>query len=337
MGSDNHHPLDEESGDWEFPSGKELGALLRDKREKMGLTYDQISERTKLRPHFIEALENEDWDHLPSPPFIKGFIRSYARVLGLSEEGLVGLYQEIAPREQAMPRPLRPVSTTKKRWPIYLLLVFAVLAGGFALYHWIEVPAHRGGIMRNGSTSPASEMPVDTKIDQDILKQEQEDLPKNEEPTPGLTEPDGALSQKEGPPVFDAADNTSADQPAEDLAKPAEQASAVETVSPTEEEERVTVMPPSTQTEVPEFILKANVKERTWVRVTIDDERPKEYIFGPESRPEWKAQKGFELLIGNAGGIDLEFNGEEMKDLGKQGQVIRLRLPLGYERSVSGD
>ncbi len=43
MGKDENYPLDKEASDWEFPSGKELGALLRNKREEMGLSYAQIS------------------------------------------------------------------------------------------------------------------------------------------------------------------------------------------------------------------------------------------------------------------------------------------------------
>jgi len=90
-----------------------------------------------------------------------------------------------------------------------------------------------------------------------------------------------------------------------------------------------------TETDGQTLVLKAIVKERTWIRVRIDNEKPKEYILGPESQPQWRAAKVFELLIGNAGGIDLEFNGKKMEDLGKQGQVIRLRLPMEYERSIA--
>ena len=55
MVTNENHPSDEEAKDWEFPSGKELGALLRNKREEMGLSYAQIFETTKLQPRFLEA------------------------------------------------------------------------------------------------------------------------------------------------------------------------------------------------------------------------------------------------------------------------------------------
>jgi hypothetical protein len=86
------------------------------------------------------------------------------------------------------------------------------------------------------------------------------------------------------------------------------------------------------RTEIPGLILRADVREKTWIKIFVDDQAPKEYIFSPGANPEWKAKEGLELLIGNAGGIILEFNGEQMKNLGNSGQVVRLSLPEGYRR-----
>ena len=81
------------------------------------------------------------------------------------------------------------------------------------------------------------------------------------------------------------------------------------------------------------LVLKAVIRERTWVRIFVDDRDPKEYIFQPGSEPEWTAKQGFELLVGNAGGIKLELNGKRIEDLGKRGEVVRLRLPKDNEQS----
>jgi hypothetical protein len=83
--------------------------------------------------------------------------------------------------------------------------------------------------------------------------------------------------------------------------------------------------------------LKAYVREGTWLRIFVDDQDPKEYIFRPGSQPEWRAKAGFELLVGNAGGIELEFEGKKIENLGALGQVVRLRLPEEYERGDSQD
>jgi cytoskeleton protein RodZ len=77
--------------------------------------------------------------------------------------------------------------------------------------------------------------------------------------------------------------------------------------------------------------------EKTWIRIFVDGENPKEYIFRPGSKPEWRASAGFELLIGNAGGIKLELNGQEITKLGSPGQVVHLYLPEGYTRTALED
>ena len=61
--------------------------------------------------------------------------------------------------------------------------------------------------------------------------------------------------------------------------------------------------------------------------IFVDDQGRKEYMFRPGSHLQWKATKGFEILIGNAGGIDLEFSGTEIKNLGGHGKVVRLKPP----------
>ena len=146
----------------------------------------------------------------------------------------------------------------------------------------------------------------------------------------------GVDLEKERPPVSEGDPPASTGhQPAGEESNPEEEVSSHESTSGSEPEPTVSNTAQPTETDGGALVLKAIVKERTWVRVCIDNEKPKEYIFSPESLPQWRAKRGFEILIGNAGGIDLEFNGKKMENLGKQGQVIRLRLPMGFERSIS--
>ena len=70
-----------------------LGELFKREREKMGLSLEQVVEVTRLRKHFVEALENEDWENLPSGVFVRGFITSYAQVVGVEEDRALELYE----------------------------------------------------------------------------------------------------------------------------------------------------------------------------------------------------------------------------------------------------
>ncbi len=68
--------------------------------------------------------------------------------------------------------------------------------------------------------------------------------------------------------------------------------------------------------------------EETWIRIQPDDGHPVEELLPPGSTREWTAQKHFLLTIGNAGGIQIELNGQPMPPLGARGAVIRqLQLP----------
>ena len=66
-----------------------VGMLLREAREAHGLSVEEIAERVKFSVRQVEALEHDDLAHLPQGTFLRGFIRSYARVLGLDEEKLL--------------------------------------------------------------------------------------------------------------------------------------------------------------------------------------------------------------------------------------------------------
>jgi hypothetical protein len=82
-------------------------------------------------------------------------------------------------------------------------------------------------------------------------------------------------------------------------------------------------------------VLTGIVHLRTWIRIYIDDEAPKEYILQPGSRPQWKAKRGFYVLLGNAAGMDFEFDGKDIKDIGELGQVVSLRLPESFDRVIA--
>lgn len=71
-----------------------FGAKLKQQRELRGVTLEQISESTKIGSRFLRALEDDRFDQLPGGIFNKGFVRAYARSVGLDEEETVAGYLE---------------------------------------------------------------------------------------------------------------------------------------------------------------------------------------------------------------------------------------------------
>ena len=71
-----------------------FGAQLKEEREKQGVTLEDISLTTKIGTRMLRALEEEHFDQLPGGIFNKGFIRSYARVVGIDEEQAIADYNQ---------------------------------------------------------------------------------------------------------------------------------------------------------------------------------------------------------------------------------------------------
>jgi cytoskeleton protein RodZ len=70
----------------------DIGSSLREARLRQELDFPELEERTKIRPKYLRALEDERFDILPAPTYIKGFLRSYAEALGLDGQPFVDEY-----------------------------------------------------------------------------------------------------------------------------------------------------------------------------------------------------------------------------------------------------
>lgn len=115
----------------------ELGELLRKTREERGLSLDQVEEATRIRSAYLQALEEEAWERLPPRTYVKGFLKSYARYLGLELPQTPAFEPEPAlpasptPTRAMLDVPLQPFGA-RRLWPLGVgLLVIAVVAAAW--------------------------------------------------------------------------------------------------------------------------------------------------------------------------------------------------------------
>lgn len=288
-----------------------LGELFKRGRETLGLSVDQVVEITRLRKHFVEALEKEDWDNLPPGVFVRGFIKAYAQVVGLEEKKALSLYESASHAESIPPKPL--VKTPRAR--IGPIIFLATLMVGIAvLILWILYPFSIKSPLQP-LLGPPSEQRWEPPVALNAVEPEKpemgiekEKIIEAPETSPAET-PQKGQTQEVSPPGVEPKE-----QPA---------LSAPETV-----EREPGAIPDQTQ-----LVLTGIVKERTWIRICVDDQEPKEYIFQPGSRPQWKGVRGFNILIGNAAGIEFDFDGDRYENLGELGKVVRLKLPRDFTGS----
>jgi hypothetical protein len=75
------------------------------------------------------------------------------------------------------------------------------------------------------------------------------------------------------------------------------------------------------------MVLQVNALDDTWVKIIVDNQEPKEYNLRSGDQLEEEATAGYNLLIGNAGGVELKLNGEPVNISGKEGEVVNIQIP----------
>ena len=93
---DGVSPEPQRSGEIEPSAFVSVGAYLEAVRVAADLNIDAVVARTHIRPQFISAIEEMSLDRLPAQPFAIGFVRSYAEVLGLDADSIVGRFKQEA-------------------------------------------------------------------------------------------------------------------------------------------------------------------------------------------------------------------------------------------------
>jgi cytoskeletal protein RodZ len=94
----------------------EIGATLREARMRARIDISEIEAQTKIRAKYLRALENEEWDLLPGPTFVKSFLRTYAQALDLDDKAIVEEYRQYYERpNEADLQPIVPASRQKNQ------------------------------------------------------------------------------------------------------------------------------------------------------------------------------------------------------------------------------
>jgi cytoskeleton protein RodZ len=130
------------------------GAMLRTARIQHNLNVEQVAKELHLDARIVTAMENDDHAALPEPIFVQGYLRSYARLVGLSTDEIVSRYSAqgrpnppplsvIGPRRKAAMFPLPSARLTRN-------VILALLAG---ILVWLAYPfAERLVLSRGGET-----------------------------------------------------------------------------------------------------------------------------------------------------------------------------------------
>jgi cytoskeletal protein RodZ len=262
------------------PAMGAFGDRLRREREMRGITLEEITESTKISRRHLEALEGEHFDQLPGGVFNKGFVRAYARFLGIDGDQAVADYSaasnEQPEAEDKFPleiheQPKRNLNPRRSHLP--LVFAIAALVGVLVGYaFWAKSRPH--------------------------------------------TNESAAGSTQHAPPAAaTTAPPANAPVPAAESTTPAREATAAS--SPSEPAQAAPEKPVKPEKV---FVVQVKAKEDSWVSIVADGKSVMERVLTAEKNKKIKAGRTLILRTGNAGGIEVTFNGVSLGSLGNENE-----------------
>ena len=141
-----------------------LGEVLAAKRGERGLTIEQAARATRIRAHYLSALESDELERLVAPVYAKGHLRTYARYLGLDPEPLVKMLRTEAQDAHR----LLSISTHISRpqmvltAPAIVAVGIVLLAGAFGGYAWRQIQVDQPSAGSSPPVQVAAATPAST-------------------------------------------------------------------------------------------------------------------------------------------------------------------------------
>jgi len=284
-----------------------FGERLRRERELRGIKLDEISESTKISKRNLLALEEEHFDQLPGGIFNKGFVRAYARYLGLDEEQAVNdflaasaNYEQPAalqppPATSLVKAPVIPSdAATARKQRFWALLAALALVVGLALWfqfgraRFEDYRQHRRAEPKSQSSAP---------------------------PTQVIPSANAETSRVASPAVTDQA-GTLPD---------GDQKTTKSSASGPEPSGRVASRPTG-------ITLELQATAPVWVSANVDGDSVTELMLQAGDSRQLHADSKLVLKTGNAAALEVTFNGKSLPALGKEGQVRTLIFtPFGLQ------
>lgn len=288
-------PLDHETS--HIAIFKDIGESIRRRRDIIGLSKDDIEAHTRIPVHYVDYIENGNFDSFPSPAQARGMLNNYLQFLEINPDELLNRYAEalqirLLNRQQQPPdsgtstssqppprRIIRIPQWVRRFLSPDLILISAVGIIIVGLTIW--------GIGRISRTqSELAPVPTAPSLVEALL------------PTPTISPTaTSALPNSTGENLLEV-ENPEGDNP---------------TPIPTVQ------LAPGAALEV--FII---VRQRTYLRITADGERVFEGRTSPGSNLTFSAKDEIRVLTGNAAAIQIYFNDQDQGILGIYGEVVEL-------------
>ena len=295
------------------------GAILKQARESLGWSVADLAGKLHLTETAVHSLEADRYDDLPGVTFVRGYIRSYAKMVGLEPDVLARQYAQTAKTEpvRALPDLGRTVARSRSRGRLVMaLLLLLVLGGLVAGYVWWQDEQMRHAGSQEPEEIAFSQVEIE-RADGTLFIQSLDQL---DAYTADLEVAEISLDSL--PPALPQEQAGEAEEAAA-VATESQDSDAVADVVADSDESAGTEAPATGRHQ-----LELTFSAECWIRIT--DGSGQEVASGLRKAGEVLELSGdtpFELHLGNASGVQLRFNGQPVDIHSSiRGNVARIKL-----------
>ena len=276
-----------------------FGSYIKHERELRGVPLEEISRITKIHIRFLQALEDNKFDELPGEVFIKGYIRSYANIIGSDVDEMLNSYEESIGNKliKKGPGPQPKSTTTVKKYLGFVIAGLSILALLFFTKSLIldkDNPTVK--IVKPSSSIPGAAPKKETlpKIAENSSNKK---LAENSLPRAKVSVTKETLVVEKGldtikpEPEVQKQENSLVGATPENMEKPLK--------------------------------LTIKVKNNSWFNITIDDFREEDFILSAGEEKSYWGNEIFRLTIGNKQGTHLILNGKSLVVPESEGNIVK--------------
>ncbi|MCK8600398.1 helix-turn-helix domain-containing protein [Desulfoferrobacter suflitae] len=334
---------------------------LKQERIRQGLSLQDVFERTRISESVLHHLEEGNYDQIGTPLLVRNFIRTYCSALGIDAEPILEDHAAVIVSCDRQPDGIRDYrkfslafANKKRRWSVLAMALVVLILASIVTGAWIANRKAKLSVSQSltnevipreelppdlprtaaekATTGPVATSPGETKSSEQTAATSSNRVV-GALPAAPIKEPSiAALDSKPTETASSAPSQEVVRKQMEEVVPAADQ--RVDENSPEEIFLQVNREPGNEMREGEqpvaqsnEHTLSADASQEVWIQVRTDNKSTYNALMKPGERREWKAQESMQITIGNAGGLDLKWDGKALRKLGKSGEVVRFKLP----------
>lgn len=316
----------------------EIGQDLKSERMEQGLTLHDVFERTRISTEVITNLEEGHYDKIGTPLLVRSFMRTYCTALGIDPGPVLDRHAaEIIACDRQMEgikeyhRLSLTFSDRKHKWKVFVTALTVIAIVGIAAAAWIAQERANFTLSQSVTETaiPKEELPSDLPRNAAVAQSAQQETGQAVQHAHTERKPIVVTEMKE--PAASTHSEEGASLPAGVRSTQSDRATGPDTPE---------AMPPSSEliggsagSEQPNVdrskghLLSAEASQAVWVQIKADNAKALNFMMKPGEKREWTVAEKVQIVVGNAGGLSLQWDGKTLPPIGKAGAVVRLQLP----------